>query len=72
MGHGSNVSTLSPQEFDPNGDYKEVLQAVEKAGDGKARIFRLDQGRSRAEYFVVGHDQKSKRIVGLKAKAVES
>ena len=72
VGHGSNISTLSPHEFDPNGDYKEVLQAVEKAGDGKARIYRLDQGRSRAEYYVVGHDQLAKRVVGLKAKAVES
>jgi len=49
-----------------------VLQAVEKAGDGKARIYRLDQGRSRAEYYVVGLDEKGKRVVGLKAKAVES
>ena len=72
VGHCSNVSTLSLHEFDPNSDYKEVLQAVEKAGDGKARIFRLEQGRSRAEYYVVGYDQKGKRVVGLKAKAVES
>lgn len=49
-----------------------MLQAVEKAGDGKARIYRLDQGRSRAEYYVVALDEKGKRVVGLKAKAVES
>ncbi len=49
-----------------------MLQAVEKAGDGRARIYRLDQGRSRAEYYIVGFDQKGKRVVGMKAKAVES
>lgn len=66
------MSTLSIQEFDPSGEYKDVLQAVEKAGNGKARIYRLDQGRTRAEYYVVGFDEKGKRVVGLKAKAVES
>ena len=66
------MSTVSTQEFDPKGDYKEVLQAVEKAGDGKARIYRLETGKSRAEYYVVGFDEKGKKIVGLKAKAVES
>ena len=66
------MSTIRTKEFDPKGDYKEVLQAVEKAGDGKARIYRLETGKSRAEYYVVGFDEKGGKIVGLKAKAVES
>ncbi len=66
------MSTISTKEFDPKGDYKEVLQAVEKAGDGKARIYRLETGKSRAEYYVVGFDEQGGKIVGLKAKAVES
>lgn len=49
-----------------------MLEAVEKAGDGKARIFRVHHGKTRAEYYVVGLDHKGKRVVGLKAKAVES
>lgn len=72
IGHSSDVSTLGAQEFDAQGQYKDVLQAVEKAGDGKARIFRVDHGRTRAEYYVVGLDTKGKKVVGLKAKAVES
>ena len=72
IGHKGDVSTISTKEFDPKGDYKEVLQAVEKAGDGKARIYRLETGKSRAEYYVVGFDEKGGKIVGLKAKAVES
>ena len=66
------VSTIGTKEFDPRGQYKEVLLAVEKAGDGKARIYKIEIGRTRAEYYVVGLDEKKQRIVGLKAKSVES
>ena len=45
---------------------------MEKVGDGKARIYKLETGKSRAEYYVVGFDAKGGKIVGLKAKAVES
>ena len=45
---------------------------MEKAGDGKARIYRLETGKSRAEYYIVGFDEQGGKIVGLKAKAVES
>lgn len=72
IGHKGEVSTVNTKEFDPKGDYKEVLQAVEKAGDGKTRIYRLETGKSRTEYYVVGFDGKAGRVVGLKAKAVES
>lgn len=70
--HNYEISTLTTQEFDPKEQYKEVLQAVEKAGDGKARVFRVHHGNTRAEYYVVGLDEKGKKVVGLKAKAVES
>lgn len=72
IGHSSNVSTLSAQDFDPKGQYKDVLQAVEEVGDGKARIFRVDYGRTRAEYYVISLDTEGKKVMGLKAKAVES
>ena len=72
MGHDSDISTLSPKEFDPHGHYKEVLEAVERSGDGKVKVFRVGHATTRAEYYVVTQDQKGKRIVGLKAKAVES
>ncbi|KAK3172957.1 hypothetical protein OEA41_006283 [Lepraria neglecta] len=72
IGHKGDISTISTKEFDPKGDYKEVLQAVEKAGDGKTRIYRLETGKSRVEYYVVGFDEKGGKVVGLKAKAVES
>lgn len=45
---------------------------MEKAGDGKTRIYRVETGKARAEYFVVGFDKEGGRIVGLKARSVES
>ena len=72
MGNQSEVSTVSPGDFDPKGQYNEVLKAVENAGDGKARIYRIEKGKARVEYYIVGLDEKSGRVVGLKAKSVES
>ncbi|KAL8690370.1 MAG: hypothetical protein Q9218_004165 [Villophora microphyllina] len=72
IGHGSDVSTMGTKEFDPQGQYKDVIQAVEKAGDGKSRIFRATHGKTRVEYYVVGLDKEKGRVVGLKAQAVES
>ncbi|KAI4290522.1 MAG: hypothetical protein L6R35_000213 [Caloplaca aegaea] len=72
IGHGSNVSTMSRSEFDPRSQYKEVLRAVERAGDGKSRIYRVGLGKTRIEYYVVGIDNENRRVIGLKARAVES
>ncbi|KAI4184363.1 MAG: hypothetical protein L6R41_004781 [Letrouitia leprolyta] len=72
IGDNSEVSTMSTKDFDPRGQYKDVIQAVEKAGDGKSRIFRIGHGKTRIEYYVIGLDKAKGRVVGLKAKAVES
>ncbi|KAL8935531.1 MAG: hypothetical protein Q9211_004651 [Gyalolechia sp. 1 TL-2023] len=72
VGHDSEVSTMSTKEFDPRGLYKDVLQTVEKAGDGQSRIFRIGYGKTRVEYYVIGLDREKGRVVGLKAKAIES
>ena len=70
--HDSEVSTLATKEFDPQGEYKKVMEAVEQSGDGKTRIYRLEHDRTRLEYYIVGFDKEGGRVVGLKAKAVES
>lgn len=70
--HNSEVSTLTTKEFDPQGEYKAVMEAVAKSGDGKTRVYRVEHDRSRVEYYVVGFDKEGGRVVGLKAKAVES
>ena len=63
---------MSTQEFDPKGHYKEVISAVEDAGDGKARIFRIEHGGTRSEIFVVSMDRDGQKVIGLKALAIES
>ncbi len=45
---------------------------MKEAGGGEVKIFRVQHGKTRAEYYVVSFDSKSSKIVGLKAKAVES
>ena len=60
---------MSVREWDPKGEYAEVVKAVESAG-GKAKVFRTEEG-SRVEYWVVAVDGEG-RVVGLRARAVES
>lgn len=72
IGHDSEVSSLSEKEFDPRGQYKSVIEAVKKAGSDKASFFRVEHGSTRAEYYVVSVNAKEKKLVGLKALAVES
>ena len=54
------------------GQYKNVLDAVRKAGSGAVKVFKVDLDHSRAEYYVVAVDEKEGRVVGLKALSVES
>jgi len=70
--HDADVSSVSEKEFDSKGQYKSVLDAVKKAGSGEVGIFRVEHGSTRAEYYVVSVDVKERRLVGLKALAVES
>lgn len=70
--HEADISTLSTDEFDPRGSYKAVIESVKNAGGGEVKIFRVHHGKTRAEYYVVSFDSKASKIVGLRAKAVES
>ena len=72
IGHKRKVSTVDTKEFDPRGQYKRIVEAVEKVGAGKVRVFKVELGGTRVEYFIVGYDEKGKRVVGMKALAVES
>lgn len=63
---------MTPKEFDPQGQYEEVLQAVGNAGDGRSEIYRVGHGKTRVEYYIVGLDKRKGRVVGMKARAVES
>lgn len=52
--------------------YKSVIDAVKKAGDGEVKVFRVELEGTRAEYYVVSVDREGKKVVGLKALSVES
>ncbi|KKZ67297.1 hypothetical protein EMCG_07016 [[Emmonsia] crescens] len=80
------ISILTPSSFDPKNHYATVLHAVRTAVNGgnerdmegvEVKVYRVQMGRTRAEYWVVGLDRcegdgKGGRIVGLRAKAIES
>lgn len=69
---GGEISSMETHEFDPKHHYKDIFAAVEEAGDGKARVFRVEGKGTSVEYWVVGVDRKEGRVVGFKAGAVES
>lgn len=52
--------------------YKKVIDAVKKAGNGEVKVFRVQLEGTRAEYYVVSVDAEGKKVVGLKALSVES
>lgn len=77
------ISTLSPASFDPRNQYSTVIHAVRTAVSTTAsavdayahslvKIFRVQLTGTRFEYWVVGLDREGSRIVGMKAKAIES
>lgn len=68
----ADVAAIKQKEFDPRGDYSRVVYAVEKAGGGEVGFFRVELGGTRAEYYIISVDEKGGKVVGLKAKSVES
>jgi hypothetical protein len=71
-GEKGKVEAMETGQWDPRGQYKEVVEAVEKAGEGKVGVYRLEVTGTRAVYFVVTVAEKGTKLVGLKAESVES
>ncbi|KAJ5325817.1 uncharacterized protein N7506_008919 [Penicillium brevicompactum] len=72
-----SISTLSPSDFDPQNQYSKVLDAVREAGaendkSGELKIYRVEITSTKIEYWVLALHKPESRIVGLRAKAVES
>ncbi|ODM17714.1 hypothetical protein SI65_06502 [Aspergillus cristatus] len=72
-----NITTLSASSFDPRNQYPSVFKAVRAAASGpdedvEVKVYRVEVGSSRVEYFVLGLDTEKGRVVGLKARAVET
>lgn len=76
--NAARVEEISVKEFDPRGQYSDVVGKVEQAGKletgGKSsvKVFRVEvDGRgTRVEYYVLAVGERS--LVGVVAKAVES
>ena len=67
----STAEELSVGEWDPRGEYGDVVERVKEAVEGgEVKVFRVGRAKTRAEYFVVGFG--GGRVVGVRAEAVES
>lgn len=72
---GAGVELLDPIDWDSNGQYREVIEAVRTAGQGNdVRVYRVPSSGARVEYWVVTTEGKGSgaKLVGVKALAVES
>jgi len=66
-----DVGELSVKDFDPMGQYADIIDRVKSAGDGKGvKIFRIEVGATRVEYYIVTLGVG--KLVGVYTKAVES
>ncbi|KAH8888332.1 hypothetical protein GQ53DRAFT_749260 [Thozetella sp. PMI_491] len=71
----AEIEILDPVDWDTQGQYGDVIEAVRQAGKGNdVRVYRVKKDSTRAEYWVVTTEGKGKsaRLVGAKALAVES
>ncbi|KAJ4153127.1 hypothetical protein LMH87_009631 [Akanthomyces muscarius] len=67
----AEISIMDPLDWDSNGQYTNVIEAVRDASKGSdVRVYRVVRDKTRVEYWVV--TREGERIVGAKALAVES
>ncbi|QPH06000.1 hypothetical protein C2857_004172 [Epichloe festucae Fl1] len=67
----ADISIMDPVEWDSQGQYTQVIEAVREATKGNdVRVYRVVRDETRCEYWVVSREQG--RIVGVKALGVES
>ncbi|KAK4043548.1 hypothetical protein C8A01DRAFT_12884 [Parachaetomium inaequale] len=71
----ADVEIMDPVDWDRNGQYGEIVDAVREAGQGNdVRVYRVARDGVRIEYWVVTTEGKGEgaKLVGAKALAVES
>ncbi|KAI2783220.1 hypothetical protein F4815DRAFT_460328 [Daldinia loculata] len=71
----AQIEIQDPADWDTQGQYKSILDAVRKAGKGNdVRVYRVSKGGVRIEYWVVTTEGigPSAKLVGVKALAIES
>jgi hypothetical protein len=73
--NNAEVEIMDPVDWDRDGQYQEVVDAVREAGEGNdVRVYRVVRDWVRGEYWVVTTEGKGKgaKLVGVKALAVET
>lgn len=76
------ISTLSPSSFDPKNQYSSVLNAVRAAAvenDSSAdqsavdvKVYCVEMSSTKIEYWVLALEGTESKLVGFRAKSVES
>ena len=69
-GAGAEVEELSVEDFDPRGEYKEIIQRVEQAGKKGVKVFRVQASSTKVEYYILTVGERN--LIGVVTKAVES
>ncbi|PSS20497.1 hypothetical protein M430DRAFT_50159 [Amorphotheca resinae ATCC 22711] len=65
------VEIMDIGKWDPQGQYKELVDATRKATKGSdVMVYRIERGGSRVEYWLVGVE--GGKLLGVKALAIES
>jgi len=66
------VEEINVDDFDPRGDYKEIIRRVEQAGKGTkgVKVFRVQVSSTKVEYYILTIGDRS--LIGVVTKAVES
>ncbi|OAA71198.1 hypothetical protein ISF_01749 [Cordyceps fumosorosea ARSEF 2679] len=68
---GADISIMDPVDWDAQGEYGAVIEAVRDASRGNdVRVYRVVRDKTRVEYWVV--TREGGRVVGVKALAIES
>lgn len=76
---------MSPNVFDPKDRYSTVMRAVRAAAASEAgdqinvdeagidvKVYRVEVGKSRVEYWVLALEAEGGKIIGMRARAVET
>lgn len=67
----ADISIMDPTEWDVQGQYGKVIEAVREASHGNdVRVYKVVRDKTRVEYWVISNAEG--KIVGAKALAVES
>lgn len=67
----AEVDILDVEQWDPQGQYKEIVDAVRSASKGgDVRVYKIQSSGARIEYWVLGVE--GGKLLGVKALSVES